>query len=372
MWTWQRREWLRGLFGLALGSQTLTKSTDTVVAVEPGEHIVKPVSEITGLPRKIAFGSCANQNKPQPVLTAVVHQQPDLFIYLGDNIYADTRDMNVMRAKYNLLAAKPEFQALRKNVAVLSIWDDHDYGENDSGKEYPRKEESRAQFLDFWKVPADSPRRQHAGIYGSHRFSKNGKTLQVILLDTRFFRDRLKRNPVLIPPGTGLKNDYQPDPNPEKTLLGDEQWAWLKQELQQPADVRIIASSLQFGHEYNGYESWTNLPCEHEKMLQLIQETRANGVLFLSGDVHWAEISKRDLPSSYPLYDITASGITEKWGSIEPNQYRVGEPFRENHFGQLVFDWTAESPTVTMQIIDSTGKVQREETIPLQTLTFPA
>ena len=152
------------------------------------------VADIKSIPTRIAFGSCSKETKPQPVLNQVVNNKPDLFIYLGDNIYGDTKDMNVLKAKYAKLAAKKEFQNLRSSVPVLSVWDDHDYGWNDAGKEYEFKEESKAIFMDFWKVPHGSPRRKHNGIYGSHKFTGNGKTLQIIMLDTRTFRDPLMKN----------------------------------------------------------------------------------------------------------------------------------------------------------------------------------
>lgn len=331
---------------------------------------VKSIQEITGIPKRIAFGSCGHQDKRQPVLEQVVAQKPDLFVYLGDNIYGDTRDMRVLKAKYDRLGSKEEFQALRKNVAVLSIWDDHDYGENDSGKEYPKKEESREIFFEFWRVPQDSPRRTHPGIYGSHIFEQDGKRLQVILLDTRTFRDPLKRNKAIIDPRTGFKNDYQPDADPAKTLLGAEQWAWLKSEFEKPADLRIVASSIQFGHEYNGYESWTNLPLEQQKMFDLIKETKANGVVFISGDVHWAEISKREVDGGYPIYDVTASGITEEWSKVEPSQFRVGEAFRDNHFGQIDIDWESPELTLTLRIVNKMGEFVREHQVSGSSLKF--
>ena len=76
--------------------------------------------------------------------------QPELFLFLGDNIYADTENMDVMRAKYAKLAAMPGFKALRERCPILATWDDHDLGVNDGGSEYPRKEESQQVFLDFF------------------------------------------------------------------------------------------------------------------------------------------------------------------------------------------------------------------------------
>ena len=257
---------------------------------------------------------------------------------------------------------------MRKNVSVLSIWDDHDYGENDAGGEYPKKHESREIFFDFWHVPKDSARRKRPGIYGSHRFEGAGRVLQIILLDTRFFRDSLKRNPRELPANTPYKNDYQPDASPEKTMLGTEQWKWLHDRFREPADVRIVCSSIQFGHEYNGWESWNNLPNEQAKMIDLIRETRANGVVLISGDVHWGEISLRQPADLYPLYDVTASGLTEDWHKIEPNEFRVGDAVAENHFGMMEFDWNADEPTVTMNVIDKLGRRRLQKMVQINDL----
>ncbi|MDG2123217.1 MAG: alkaline phosphatase D family protein [Verrucomicrobiales bacterium] len=321
------------------------------------------------MPARIAFGSCGHQDKPHPVLKTVLTKQPDLFVYLGDNIYGDTEDMAVLQAKYNQLGTKPEFQALRANTSVLSIWDDHDYGANDAGKEYPFKEESKQVFLDFWQVPDDSPRRSHPGIYGSHLYSDGDHTLQVILLDTRTFRDPLAHNPK--EPVAPHKNDYRPDPSPDKTLLGDAQWTWLESELKKPADLRIVASSIQFGHEYNGWESWTNLPAEQQRFLDLIKKTRANGVVFISGDVHWGEISLRHPDGLYPIHDVTASGITQDWHNTEPNKFRQGQPVRENHFGLISVDWQKPDPEITLQVIDKPGTTRLSKTVRLSEISFP-
>ncbi len=328
----------------------------------------KQVADIDGVPTRICFGSCSKQTKPQPVLKKIVGREPGLFVYLGDNIYGDTLDMNVLKGKYQLLADKPEFQLLRANVPLLSVWDDHDYGANDSGKEYPKKSESEQIFLDAWHVPDDSHRRKRDGIYGVHEFADEaGHQLQIILLDTRFFRDKLKRNGKLAA-DSKFKNDYQPSNDPNKTLLGGAQWNWLEEQFRKPADLRIICSSIQFGHQYNGWESWTNLPLQQKKMVDLIRETKANGVIFVSGDVHWGEISRRDFDDLYPVYDVTASGLTEKWYNVEPNKYRVGEAVRENHFGMIDIDWQQDDPVVKLQIVDAEDTVRITRTTKLSEL----
>ena len=321
---------------------------------------------VEGLPRCISFGSCSDQSKPQPILRHVVATRPDLFVYLGDNIYGDTEDMSVLQSKYAQLGAKPEFRALRAATPVMAIWDDHDYGANDAGKEYPMKAESKEIFLNFWQEPKDSARRDHPGIYHSRRFLADGHILQVILLDTRTFRDPLAKNSF-----SSWKNDYHPDPDPNKTLLGAEQWVWLEAQLRQPADVRIIATSIQFAHQHNGWESWTNLPRELAKMIDTIKKTRANGVLFISGDVHWGEISVLQIDDVYPLYDVTSSGLTQDWESLEPNQNRYELAVRENNFGSIEIDWEVVDPVVTLKLTDLENTLRVSKSIKLSTLSLP-
>jgi alkaline phosphatase D len=321
---------------------------------------------VEGLPRCISFGSCSDQSKPQPILRHVVATRPDLFVYLGDNIYGDTEDMSVLQSKYAQLGAKPEFRALRAATPVMAIWDDHDYGANDAGKEYPMKAESKEIFLNFWQEPKDSARRDHPGIYHSRRFLADGHILQVILLDTRTFRDPLAKNRF-----SSWKNDYHPDPDPNKTLLGAEQWVWLEAQLRQPADVRIIATSIQFAHQHNGWESWTNLPRELAKMIDTIKKTRANGVLFISGDVHWGEISVLQIDDVYPLHDVTSSGLTQDWDSLEPNQNRYELAVRENNFGSIEIDWEVVDPVVTLKLTDLENTLRVSKSIKLSTLSLP-
>lgn len=329
------------------------------------------VGDIKSLPSRIGFGSCSNQDRPQPVLDHVSRRNPELFIYLGDNIYGDTDDMGVLRAKYAKLAARPEFRRLRAKTPLIATWDDHDYGTNDGGEEYAEKAESREIFLDFWRVPKDSPQRQHPGVYHSYLFTDGKKRMQVILLDTRSFRSPLVR--AFSP---SWKNDYLPDPDPKKTILGAEQWKWLEKELRVPADLRVIGSSIQFGHEYNGWESWTNFPSELRRMIDLIKSTRANGVVFISGDVHWGEMSMLDLSKFsdrkgyYPIYDVTSSGINQDWDHIEPNRNRVGQAVAEHNYGWLEMDWTQADPALTMQIGDESGTIRVSRTIPLSDLRF--
>ena len=90
----------------------------------------------TQLPARIAFGSCADQEQPQPILREVVSRDPELFIYLGDNVYGDTEDIDELRAEYEKLGAIEGYQVLLAATDVIATWDDHDYGINDGGNSY--------------------------------------------------------------------------------------------------------------------------------------------------------------------------------------------------------------------------------------------
>src|SRR5688572_23509157 len=109
--------------GLLLGAGSVALRESSLAADPPAG----------GSLSRIAFGSCANQDKDQPIWDAVLAAKPELFIFLGDNIYGDTRDMNELRAKYQKLAAKPGFQRLKASTPLLATWDDHDSAENHAG-----------------------------------------------------------------------------------------------------------------------------------------------------------------------------------------------------------------------------------------------
>ena len=103
---------------------------------------------------KILFGSCIKQEKPIPIFETILSYYPEVFLFLGDNVYADTDDMTKMREKYAKLGGVPECQKLREVSEVMAVWDDHDYGRNDAGAEYPKRAEAQEVFLDFWREGA--------------------------------------------------------------------------------------------------------------------------------------------------------------------------------------------------------------------------
>lgn len=330
---------------------------------------------------RIAFGSCANQNKPQPIWDAVVETKPQLFVFLGDNIYADTEDMEELRAKYALLGIQPGFQRLKAACPVVATWDDHDFGANDAGAEYPKKRESQQVFLDFFGIPKNDPRRKQEGVYSSHVYGPPGKRVQLILLDGRYFRSPLKKGYQPGEPGDGFRGKYAPNTDAGATILGDAQWRWLEQQLKVPAELRIIGSGIQVVPDENGSEIWGNFPEERKRLFRLIRETRASGVVMLSGDRHLAEISR--LPADhkdgvgYPLFDVTSSSLNVPSGNMtkskvrfanEINSYRVGLTYFDVNFGHVMIDWEPPDPVVRLQVREETGGVVLQQRLKLSEL----
>jgi alkaline phosphatase D len=316
---------------------------------------------------RIAFGSCAHQDRPQPIWESVIAMKPDLFLFIGDNIYADTADMDLMRKKYAKLAAMPGYQKLLKTCPLLATWDDHDYGRDDAGADYEKRVESQQIFLDFFGVPKDSPRRKQEGIYHAEVFGPPGKQVQVILLDTRYFRSPLKKRAKRIPD----QGPYLPHTDRTTTLLGEAQWKWLEAQLRVPAQVRVIASSIQVVPEDHGWEKWQNLPHERERLLALIRQTKAAGVVFISGDRHLAELSMMDGGVGYPLYDLTSSGLNQafkKWRPQEANRHRVATMNHGDNFGLIAIDWERKDPLIALQIRDLEGDVILQQKIRLSML----
>lgn len=304
---------------------------------------------------RIMFGSCIRQDRPAPLLPKIVADKPELFIFLGDNIYGDTDDMNVLWSKYQQLARLPGFGELRENSSIMATWDDHDYGKNDAGADYIMRKESQRRFLNFWGTRKGSDRRQRDGVYHSKIYGPEGKRVQVIMLDTRFFRGPLKTGPRR----TG--GPYYPNPDATVPVLGEVQWNWLGNELKKPAELRIIGTSIQCIPEASGQETWSNLPVERARLFEEIGKMGAEGVILISGDRHWSEYSKLDREGACPVYEFTSSSINQlhKRGTPTANRFRaLPTTFHRENYGRILIDWTGPAPGLKVEIVDLVGKVR--------------
>jgi alkaline phosphatase D len=321
----------------------------------------------------IGFGSCAMQGEPQPIWDAVNATDPDLFIFLGDNIYADATQPTEWEAKYAMLGAEPGFQQLRAQSLLAATWDDHDYGANDAGAEFPGKQQARAAFLSFWDAPLFSARRlRNGGIYTAAIYGTPGQRVQLILLDTRWNRSPLnlvseEEFAARLPLGIG---PYTATDDPSATLLGAAQWRWLEQQLRMPAELRLIATSIPFLRAGSGWESWTNFPSEQARLIELIAATQASGVLFITGDTHHAQFSLRTEGVPYPLWEMNSSGLTENNGGIiAPDSSRVGGAnaiFAGDNYGLIQLDWAASA--LLLEIRDTDNRVVLNQRVDLEEL----
>jgi len=279
----------------------------------------------------IAFGSCNRHDKDQKMWRNIRQNDPDLFIWLGDIIYGDTYDMGDLKSKYSKQKNNADYANFINQVPVIGIWDDHDYGINDGGKEYPRKNESKAILMDFLDIPGNDDVYAHEGAYNSFDYAE-GK-VKVILLDARYFRDPLV-----------LAEDNGPyTANPEGDILGEQQWKWFEKVLfNSNAEINIIGCGIQFLPEEHGWEKWSNFPKAKKRLLGLLSKINPKRPLLLSGDRHIAEFSKVELEGmNYPIYEFTSSGLTHTWSKAgkEPNRYRVGKMVINRNFGIIKIDW---------------------------------
>ncbi|MGQ3040950.1 MAG: alkaline phosphatase D family protein [Brevundimonas sp.] len=121
------------------------------------------------------------------------------------------------------------------------------------------------------------------------------------------------------------------NPATDATQLGEPQWRWLEEQMTVPADLRIFGSSLQVVADFPGWEAWVNFAHDHQRLIDTIRDRRVDGLICLSGDTHYGEISRLDVNTPYPLWDITSSGITEVEEFIPPQRpaARAGGPGAE-------------------------------------------
>lgn len=317
----------------------------------------------------IAFGSCNTAQREIPILATIAGESHDLFMYVGDNVYGDARaynaDLPELRENYAALAARPEFRLLRSAVPMLATWDDHDYGMNDMGRDFPFKGFAEQLFLDFWGASEDDPRRQREGIYDAQIFGPEGQRVQVIMLDTRYFRSDLTRTDEY---GAEGRERYIPSDNPDQDMLGSAQWAWLADQLAEPADLRLIVSSIQVLAEGHGWEAWRTMPLERDRLFRLINESGAQGVVFVSGDRHSAGLYRRDDVASYPLYEITSSALNmaSSRENTEPGPNRLGQMYSAENYGVIGIDWDQDQ--LSLEIRDMDGDAVRQESISLSAI----
>lgn len=301
---------------------------------------------------RLGFGSCARwQEFPrQPIWGALERWQPDLFFWLGDNIYADTLEPGIMSDLYKIQRAVPGYQAFGTRVPQLAIWDDHDYGLNNHDSENPMREDSLRLFRRYWANPAygtaDAP-----GVFFQHSYGG----VDCFFLDNRYYRS---------------PND-EPD-GPGKTMLGARQKAWLKAGLKASRaafKLLIIGGGWSHNPAAFGEDNWTSYATERNELFDFIRDEGIEGVILMSGDVHRAEANC--IPWSeqggYDLFEFVSSGLAQDTPlpeAIEVPEVRLREPYTGgNNAGLVEFDLTLADPVARFNVINVTGQTVWDEAV---------
>jgi len=321
------------------------------------EPAVQPSPAVKGVVTRVSFGSCHKTGRNEQIWERVADTKPQLFLFMGDNVYADTEDMKEMREAYAKLNETPEYRAMRKATQVLAMWDDHDYGANDAGREFPMRKQSRDIQLDAFAVPKEAPVRKREGLYQSYTYGEKGKRLQIILLDTRYFRSPLQKK----------GKTYIPVKGKDVTMLGEAQWKWLEKELSEPAELRILVSSIQILNDGHRFEKWGNMPEERERLIQLLDKKGVSKhSLLLSGDRHMSEFSRMTREGKPDLWEVTSSGMTHGGGGYaDKNPWGIGKRYASRSFGSLQIEW-AKKLSLTLKLHDNDGNVVREQVVKMQ------
>jgi len=332
------------LLAVAAALPAAADDADTSVAPDLPPATLPALDQVL---TRIAFGSCADEEARQPIWKSIIADRPDLFLFIGDNIYADFNRGERLREgsadeldySYRQLAKNRDYLAARKQLPMMVTWDDHDFGVNDAGRTFAHKGHAKKRMLEFFGLPHDTAVASREGVYHSAIFGPTGKRVQIIMLDTRWFRsDLVKEDPSRhgAPYGQARGDDV--------TMLGDAQWAWLQAELQKPAEVRLLVSSIQVLADGHKYEAWRTMPDERDKLYAAIKGAGAKGVVIVSGDRHVGGLYKINGKTDYPLYEITSTSLNLSFARgpvTETGPHQIGSLYGPENYGSIDIDWDA-------------------------------
>ena len=304
---------------------------------------------------KIGFGSCLKQDKAMPIFEAIKADSFDLFLMIGDNVYgdSDSEDLRELSSAYK--KQKENLKNMNLNFPFEAIWDDHDYGLNDGGKDYPFKEQAKELFLGFWDIPIDDVRRSRGGLFYDVLKSIDDRDVHIIFLDTRTFRDQLMPTDDRGAPG---KERYIPNLDRSLTMLGQDQWGWLRKKIAEPSDYKIIVTSIQFLPIGHGWESWNNLPHERDRLINMIDNSGLDNIVVLSGDRHRGGLYQLKTNTGKIISEITSSSLNAAFPNAEEaGPLRIGATFVDENYGALYIH--SDDNALTLALKNMKGEIVR-------------
>lgn len=294
---------------------------------------------------RVAFGSCANDtNFPvQPVFREIDERNPDLFLFLGDNHYGNTGNLEALWWRYRGTLEMPARAAFLASTPTVATWDDHDFTGNNSTRHAPGRERALRAFTDYWANPG-------FGVPGTPGvfFETSYGDVDFFVIDDRYYRDN---------PGAA-----------GGSILGNEQAAWLEAALlRSNGTFRVIASGSIFSR--GGGETWLDYPESRRRLFDFIRTNDIRGVVFLAGDIHRSHF-RRIHRAHYDIPELVSSALaTHEEGACpgpdaaEPDAAQLFCTQEAPSFMQLDFDTTLADPRIVARIIGGTGAELRSTTI---------
>ena len=299
-------------------------------------------------------GSCAYINEPvydrpgtpygsdYQIFTHISNSQPNFMLWLGDNVYLREADWNSKTGilhRYTHTRSLPELQPLWGSVHQYGIWDDHDYGPNNSDRSYHMKDVTNDVFRLFFP---SSNYTFDQGITSYFQWAD----CDFFLLDNRFWRSPNNRHDIENP-----------------TVLGEEQLQWLIDALSfSEATFKFVAMGGQFLNPLDEGEKYIHLaPEERQYIIDAIAKNKISGVIFLTGDVHHTELSKLTSEDTYPLYDLTVSPFTSGVSSWHANDNALQIPNTlviDHTFAKMSISGPIKDRKLTISIINDDNQLQ--------------
>jgi alkaline phosphatase D len=341
-----------------------------------GEFTTKDLWQWRKQPPEFSFltGSCSYFNEPvydrpgkpyggdSSIFEPMAKEKAAFMLWLGDAWY--TREVDYYsewglwyRASHD--RALPILQNFWKAMPHFAMWDDHDYGPNDIGKNYILKGPSRTVFNSYFCNPSSGENGQ-----GTYTMTSWGDA-DIFMTDDRWWRSADR-----------LHDSVNGKPNPEKRMLGEQQMDWLKNSLlYSSATFKIIAVGSQVLNPASPFDKWVNFPVEYYELMEFIKEYKINGVLFLTGDRHHSEIIKVERPGTYALFDITVSPLTSgthTFGGTEKNNpYRVLGIDEKQNYARFSFSGKRNERKLTVEFLDIKGDKIKDWSISEKDLKTP-